>query len=72
MIHCSYCLGSYRSACFDESSSWRNADWSCSTFAWILLLLIAIVFSSIEASRVSWGVCLALLATMPKAFNKCS
>ncbi|KAI5354806.1 hypothetical protein L3X38_007701 [Prunus dulcis] len=22
---------SYRSTCFDESSSWRNADWSCST-----------------------------------------
>ena len=31
VLLCSFCLGVYRSACFDESFSWSNADWSCST-----------------------------------------
>ncbi|KAJ0090168.1 hypothetical protein Patl1_12846 [Pistacia atlantica] len=31
VLLCSFCLEVNRSACFDESFSWSNADWSCST-----------------------------------------
>lgn len=52
VLLCIFCLGLNRSACFDESFSWSNVDWSCSSLGGVVAdFLWSADCSSIEESN---------------------